>query len=1013
MASYGVKYELKFSDTRGHKRTLEILKKDYTGDVLDMVGTETPVIIKYENQDDIYNNIIGSQCVINLKTTDTISYDEFSNFDEREYKVRVTAGQEDTSVVLDSPLWEVANEDWEVIDIQWALGTVFETYWEGFLIFDDYREQVVSKPYDIQLRALDNLGTLDSYRVPFGKINTNADGSIITTSGNQNNLDNAFYYIKEILKLTGLEFNIYVQNRFRQKFNGVNVNANDTIFHGILINEFALTDDFVRKDAKTVLKELLRITNSRIYQANASWYIVSNHNYYDRSIVFGSEFEEETENQDDNTVTKPVVETKDPTNITETSVTLNGEITNDRGLPIISRGFYFGENSLYANNDIVVSTDTTNAFSFNQGGLISGRVYYVTAFASNSIYEQSVGSTKSFRATTTTTTIAPSGVVPSVQTLNPLNYEVFDTKMTLRARVTALGEANVTEVGFYFGTDSFNFENNRKLVAATGQNISAVPHTFTLDTSTVTGPTLTLTAGTPYYITAYAVNSGGQGVATNTVTQQTFNIYNVSNVNTVQVRQCVFDATKSGGDSITLSDTGNQCYTIINGTTIQSTSGLPTISGACSTTTQAEQEDVEESCIKIELFRHSTAKDLCCRDATSRQHFINGTDFSSNTDVTKVYINDDCSTLLGTAQYLSFNLQQYRYWNGTTLGIETQCPNCEDNVNPAAYLVENEQRGTRQLVQFNSNFSVGQRVVLTVDTEFCFTILEAVRQVETTPTAQINVLCDSTTTVVSESCPTMTFFADYQECGSDQIVTIGNNKNELPNFVKQVSTGTCFFKIRPSAIEITNDDFNLGCTPTSKFQLENAKGVQFNSCSDCIGETTTVLPSTTTTTTPAPSIFYRKYIALNSSCGNDDFIIEVFNQTNTWPAVISDGVTCFGDHGSGGIGSRGDVDEFLSFATCTACQTYLSTTTTPAPTTTQPLCKKIFAGFTTIAVNACCGFKTKELYINATFLEDASIVYIDSACTTILSPGNYINQGTRTFFWNGFSLSEIQCPACP
>ena len=35
------------------------------------------------------NPIIGSSCVLNIKTTDTISYDEFINFDEREYKIRV------------------------------------------------------------------------------------------------------------------------------------------------------------------------------------------------------------------------------------------------------------------------------------------------------------------------------------------------------------------------------------------------------------------------------------------------------------------------------------------------------------------------------------------------------------------------------------------------------------------------------------------------------------------------------------------------------------------------------------------------------------------------------------------------------------------------------------------------------------------------------------------------------------------------------------------------------------
>ena len=137
MATYGVKYELKFSDNRGHKRTLEILKKDYEGDILPIVGTGSPVIIRYENQDDFYNPIIGSSCDINLKVTDNVTYDEFSNFNEREYKVRVLAGQEDDTITLDSPLWEVANTNWENTDTLWQKGEIFEVYWEGFLIFDN------------------------------------------------------------------------------------------------------------------------------------------------------------------------------------------------------------------------------------------------------------------------------------------------------------------------------------------------------------------------------------------------------------------------------------------------------------------------------------------------------------------------------------------------------------------------------------------------------------------------------------------------------------------------------------------------------------------------------------------------------------------------------------------------------------------------------------------------------------------------------------------------------------
>ena len=130
--AYGVKYELDFSDIKGNARSVQILKKDYTGDVNSIVGTDNPVIIKYTNDDDFYNPIIGSSCVLNLKTTDTISYDEFTNFDEREYKVRVNVGVEDPQADVNSPLWELADTNWEATNYNWAAATEFQVYWEGF-----------------------------------------------------------------------------------------------------------------------------------------------------------------------------------------------------------------------------------------------------------------------------------------------------------------------------------------------------------------------------------------------------------------------------------------------------------------------------------------------------------------------------------------------------------------------------------------------------------------------------------------------------------------------------------------------------------------------------------------------------------------------------------------------------------------------------------------------------------------------------------------------------------------
>ena len=64
--AYGVKFRLEFSDDNLKGKKVEILKDGYTGSVLDLIGTDNPVEIDWEGDDDFYNPIIGSTCTINL-----------------------------------------------------------------------------------------------------------------------------------------------------------------------------------------------------------------------------------------------------------------------------------------------------------------------------------------------------------------------------------------------------------------------------------------------------------------------------------------------------------------------------------------------------------------------------------------------------------------------------------------------------------------------------------------------------------------------------------------------------------------------------------------------------------------------------------------------------------------------------------------------------------------------------------------------------------------------------------
>ena len=90
--AYEVKFRLEFSDDLENSKKIEILKNGYsdTGPVYDLIGTSDPVQISWDQDDNLYDPIIGSTCQINLFVTDTTNYDDFYIADEREYKIKIS-----------------------------------------------------------------------------------------------------------------------------------------------------------------------------------------------------------------------------------------------------------------------------------------------------------------------------------------------------------------------------------------------------------------------------------------------------------------------------------------------------------------------------------------------------------------------------------------------------------------------------------------------------------------------------------------------------------------------------------------------------------------------------------------------------------------------------------------------------------------------------------------------------------------------------------------------------------
>ena len=282
--AYGVKYELFFSDVVKRKLKIEILEKDYTGETSPIIGTGRPAIIEWDAEDDVYSPIIGSRCKLSFFVTDAVQYDEFYKSDERQYKVKILYYNSYGGN------WEDEVGTWDGMDVIWnaEIGEEFyyQPIWEGFLVVDRYQEAVITAPYEVNLEAIDGLGTLQGFDAPINTSDTS-------------NTENLFYYLKEILKLTGHNFDLYIANTIRK---ATSPPADETIFHDIEVNEYGLFNkNMTLRTAKDVLEQILQITNSRIFQSYGRWYVVNNSSLIDNRIDVGGVIDGIGPSGDDNT----------------------------------------------------------------------------------------------------------------------------------------------------------------------------------------------------------------------------------------------------------------------------------------------------------------------------------------------------------------------------------------------------------------------------------------------------------------------------------------------------------------------------------------------------------------------------------------------------------------------------------------------------------------------------------------------------------------------------------------
>ncbi len=184
--------------------------------------------------------------------------------------------------------------------------------------------------------------------------------------------------------------------------------------------------------------------------------------------------------------TPPVVTTTIVTGITQISAVSGGNVTNDGGASVTSRGICWGitQNPTTAGNKTNDGTGP-GTFASNLTGLTANTIYYVRAYATNSAgtgYGNQVTFTSGQIVLATLTTTAVSSVTI--------------TSAVSGGNITSDGGGAISVRGICWATTTNPTISNSKTTDGSGTG------TFT---SNLTG----LTANTVYYVRAYATNTTG------------------------------------------------------------------------------------------------------------------------------------------------------------------------------------------------------------------------------------------------------------------------------------------------------------------------------------------------------------------------------------------------------------------------------------------------------------------------------------------------------------------------
>ena len=185
--------------------------------------------------------------------------------------------------------------------------------------------------------------------------------------------------------------------------------------------------------------------------------------------------------------TPPVITTTDVTAISYTTATSGGNVTNEGGAPVVSKGVCWNSSAdPTITNSKIIENGGSGPFTSNISSLTPNTLYYLRAYATNRSgtgYGNQVSFTTSQIEVPVLTTTAITSIT---QTTAVSGGNISDDK-----------GGSVTAIGVCWGTTA-----NPTISLMTKTTETGTTGTFT---SSIIG----LTARTTYYVRAYAINSAG------------------------------------------------------------------------------------------------------------------------------------------------------------------------------------------------------------------------------------------------------------------------------------------------------------------------------------------------------------------------------------------------------------------------------------------------------------------------------------------------------------------------